>query len=392
HHEGPDFKEAHLFLDEISYHGHVEIHLRSSDWKSHKHQLDERYNSVVLHVVWEHDEEVKRKDGTTLPTLLLQGRVFLDVVRNYERLLSSPKKILCGYHLSQIPDILKFSMLEKALIERFHTKSHIVLDLLEQNQNDWEETAYQWLFYSFGFSTNKNPMLKLARSIPYKLIKKNAGNLKALEALLFGQADLVPNLLDFEQDNVKDIRDEYSFLQKKYHIQPQVYASEWKFMKVRPINFPTVRLAQLAALLNKSPHIFSAVLYDLQDRKSFESIFDLKVSAYWEEHYHFGKSNKKKSSGQLSTAVLDLLAINFVIPLWYAYGRYVDLMEWQEKCFNFLQEIPPEENRIIHLFREENWPAHNAFDTQGMLGLFKEYCNQRKCLNCKIGQSLLRPQ
>ncbi|MEX2513952.1 MAG: DUF2851 family protein [Cyclobacteriaceae bacterium] len=391
-HEGPDFKEAHILMDEINYHGHVEIHLRSSDWKSHKHQSDERYNSVVLHVVWEHDEEVKRKDGTSLPTLLLKGRVFLDVVRNYERLLSSPKKILCAEGLSQIPDILKFSMLEKALIERFHAKSQIVLELLEQNQNDWEETAYQWLFYSFGFRTNKDPMLKLARSLPYKIIKKNAGNLKTLEALLFGQADLIPNLLDFEQDKVNEIRVEYSFLRKKYPIQPNVHSSEWKFMKVRPINFPTVRLAQLAALLNQSPHIFSAVLYELQDRKSFEAIFELTVSAYWKEHYHFGKSNKKKSSGKLSTAVLDLLAINFVIPLWYAYGRYVDLMDWQEKCFNFLQEIPPEENSIIDLFREENWPALNAFDTQGMLGLYREYCNQRKCLNCKIGQNLLRPQ
>lgn len=391
HHEGPDFNEAQVIMDNVNCYGHIEIHLNGSDWKAHKHHQDDRYNSVVLHVVWEADEEAQRGDGTLIPTLELKGRVYLEVIRNYERLLSSPSRILCSPALGQISEILKFSMLEKALVERIHEKSQSVLGLVVENQGDWEETAYQWLFYSFGFKTNNIPMLKLAKSLPYKIIKKNAGNVLALEALLYGQAGLLPNLLDFEADYVNDLTKEYAFYKKKYGLKPEIYTSEWKFMKVRPSNFPTVRLAQLAVLLNQSPSLFSSVLHDLTDIKSFGQVFDQPVSSYWQRHYHFGKPNKQATTGRLSKGILDLLAINFVVPLWYAYGKYAAIGEWQEKCFNFIQGIDPEQNSIIGIYEKENWQAGNAFDTQGMLGLYKQYCSQRKCLECKIGQNLLRP-
>ncbi|EPR65819.1 DUF2851 family protein [Cyclobacterium qasimii] len=391
HHEGPDFKEAEISLSGIRHFGHVEIHLRTSDWKSHHHQTDHAYNAVVLHVVWQHDVEVKRKDGTLIPTLVLDGKVPLDVIRNYQKLQSSPKRLLCTDSLPSTPEILKFSMLEKALVERLQEKSDRVLELLKENENDWEETAYQWLFYSFGFKTNSLPMLKLAQSLPYKLIKKNAGNLMQIEAMIFGQAGMFTNTLDLIPGYEKNLKYEYAYLQKKYSLKRNLFPSEWKFMKVRPSNFPSFRLAQLANLLNRSPHLFDSVLHELDSSRSFERMFDLSVSNYWKKHYHFGKPNMRATKGTLSSGIMNLLAINFIVPLWYAYGRYTDLSVWQEKCFNLLQEIPAEKNSLISIYQEVDWSAVNAFDSQGMLGLYHQYCHKRMCLQCKIGQNLLRP-
>jgi hypothetical protein len=391
HHEGPDFKEAEISLAGVRHFGHIEVHLRSSDWNAHQHQTDNGYNAVVLHVVWRHDEVVKRKDGTTIPTLVLDGKVPLDVIRNYQKLQHSPKKLLCTDTLSSLPDILKFSMLEKALVERLQQKSDQVLNLLEENNQDWEETAYQWLFFSFGFKTNSPPMLKLAKSLPYKLIKRNAGNITPIEAMIFGQAGMLTPTLNLDKGYEKELQTEFDYIQKKYALKRNLFPSEWKFMKVRPSNFPSLRLAQLAALLNKRPNIFHSVLHELDNSQSFAQLFDLSISNYWKQHYHFGKPNLRTSKGKLTPGILDLLAINFVVPLWYAYGRYADLWVWQEKCFNLLQEISAEKNSIIGIFESVSWPAESAFDSQGMLGLYHQYCSSRRCLHCKIGQNLLRP-
>lgn len=389
-HEGPDFKESEVRIGGIMYYGHVEIHLRSSDWKSHQHHKDPAYNSVILHVVWDHDEVATRADGIPIPTLSLRGKIPLDVIKNYEKLWYSSRKLLCTDSLSEVPGILKFSMLEKALVERLHTKSQRVTQLLEENEQDWEETAYQWLFHSFGFKTNARPMLRLAKSLPYALVKKNAGDLLQVEALVFGQGDMIKPRLPLQEDYEKQLASEYAYLKQKYRLKSVVFGSEWKFMKVRPSNFPSFRLSQLAALLSKRPNLFSTVLYQLEDPAFFREAFSLEVSDYWRQHYDFGKPMKTKTTGKLSESVLNLLAINFVVPLWYAYGVYAGLDQWQEKCFNFLQRLPAEKNSRIGLFSEVGWPAFQAFDSQGMLGLYTDYCSKRRCLSCKIGQNLLR--
>ncbi|WP_114748176.1 DUF2851 family protein [Pleomorphovibrio marinus] len=389
-HEGPDFKESHIRIGNMDYHGHVEVHLKSSDWNSHGHEVDPAYNSVILHVVWDHDAEICRSDGTYLPVLALKGKVFLDVVRNYERLLGSRFSVICGYALSEIQDILKFSTLEKALVERFTEKSRMVLDLLRENGGNWEETAYQWLFYCFGFKTNGKPMLRLARTLPYLLLKKHSGNRLGQEALIFGQSGLL-NYQLFEE-YPQSLVSEYLFLENKYSIKNRLYPSEWKFMAVRPGNYPTIRLAQLAALLHKCPNLLSTVLYEMKNRHRMHELFAQEVSPYWQKHYHFGKSSGKSSERTLSAQTLDLLAINFTVPLWYAYGQYIDAPEWQEKCFDFLQQIGAEENSIIRKFSQVGWEAKQAFDTQGMIGLYNNYCKSKRCLECKIGQNLLRPQ
>lgn len=389
-HEGPDFNESQVKLGELDHFGHIELHLKSSDWKAHSHHSDERYNSVILHVVWEHDEEVERTDGTFIPTLELKGKIFLDVVRNYERLISGKPDILCSEDLYQIEDIIKFSMLERALVERFIEKSKLVQGILQATMGDWEETTYRWLFYSFGFKVNNKTMLKLATGLPYRLLKKQANQPLIQEALVLGQAGLLKAAA--HDDYTKFLQKEHHFHQKKYGLKNDIFPTEWKFMRVRPSNYPTIRLAQLAAILHKSPNLFSSILHEVTGIHTFKQQLDFQISSYWQYHYHLGKETSKKQGRELSPVILNLLAINFLVPLWYAYGQFTADYKWQEKCFDLLQEIAPEENRIINKFETHNWKAKNAFDTQGMIGLHNNYCMNKKCLDCKIGQNLLRPQ
>lgn len=389
-HEGPDFSESYIKLGELDHFGQVELHLKSSDWKAHAHHLDERYNSVILHVVWEHDEEIQRNDGTFIPTLELKGKIFLEVVRNYQRLISGKPDILCSEDLDKTEDIIRFSMLEKALVERFVAKSKLVQNILEATMGDWEETTYRWLFYNFGFKVNNKTMLKLAKGLPYRLLKKQSGQPLIQEALVFGQAGfLSAAVLD---DYSRFLQKEHFFHQKKYGLKNDIFPTEWKFMRVRPSNYPTIRLAQLAAILHSNPHLFSSILHEVKGIHTFKEHFNFKISSYWQYHYHLGKETSKKQNRELSPIILNLLAINFLVPLWYAYGQFTADPGWQEKCFDLLQEIAPEKNQIINKFEVLNWKAKNAFDTQGMIGLHNNYCLHKKCLDCKIGQNLLRPQ
>jgi len=388
-HEGPDFLESHIKFDALAYFGNIEIHLHSSDWKSHNHQNDERYESVILHVVFEHDTSIIHPDGSKIPTLELKGKIYLDVLRNYNRLLNGPHHILCAESLGEIPDILRFSMLEKALVERFGQKSLLISKLLEENKGDWEETTYQWLFYSFGFKTNSEAMLNLAKSIPYRILKKHAPHKGIIEAILIGQANLLAT--DSPDEYTHFLQQEYLFYATKYSFAPVLYPASWKFMGVRPGNFPTVRIAQLAAILSGTPNLFSSIIHPLNDITTIKKIFNFSVSSYWEYHYRPGKEAKKSLSKTLTNQSIYLLAINFVVPLWYAYGQYMDDSNWQDKCFDLLQEVKAEQNFIIKRFQQINWNPENAYDTQGMIGLHNNYCLQKKCLECKIGQNLLRP-
>lgn len=389
-HEGPDFSESHIKIADLDHFGHVEIHLKSSDWKAHAHSSDGRYDSVILHVVWEHDEDVRRSDGTVIPTLELKGKVYLDVLRNFERLISSKQDILCSEDLGQVEDIIRFSMLEKCLVERFVQKSKLVQDILRETRGDWEETTYRWLFYNFGFKANNHLMLKLAASLPYATVKRHSGQPLIQEALMMGQAGFLNAAA--EDDYTRFLQREYTFYRGKYCLKPAVYPSEWKFMRVRPTNYPTVRLAQVVAILHHSPNLFSSILESSTDMDTFRYQFNFEISRYWQYHYHFGKPTSKRQNRSLSSDIISLLAINFMVPLWYAYGQFMDDMGWRERCFDLLQEVHAERNHITQKFEVHQWKAQNAFDSQGMIGLHNNYCMKRKCLECKIGQNLLRPQ
>ncbi len=388
HAEGPDFHESEITLDGVKLYGHVEIHKKASHWKQHTHDADTAYNSVILHVVWENDKPALRNDGTEMPTLELKGLIYLDVWRRYQKRLDFSKKLTCAYGLKTIPEIIKFSTLEKSLVERLQEKSDKVLQILEATNSDWEETAYRWLFSSFGFKVNTEAMLELASKVPYKVLKKHREQLPALEAMLFGQAGLLPE--ETSEPYPKHLKKEYEFYHKKYGWSLPLSRPQWQFSKVRPGNFPTIRIAQLAAILSKSPDLMEVIFEDPKGFSGFKSIFQIEPSDYWKFHYSFQSESKRIPSRGISNTVLQLLMINFVIPLWFAYGRYFDQPDWKERCFDLLQGISPESNHIIRIFKDEDWVAENSFDTQGMIGLYKNYCLPKRCLQCKIAQSLLK--
>lgn len=389
-HEGPDFLESRIKIGKLEHAGHVEVHRKSSDWKHHDHDADPRYDSVVLHVVWEDDRPIHRTDGSLIPTLELKGKIWLDVLRNYERLVSRKDEILCGQELKEIKPIIKFSMLEKALVERLEKKSEQFNGILQNINNDWEESTYRWLFQCFGFKTNALPMLRLAESIPYRTLQKHGPQSTIIEAILFGQADLIPE--NPQDEYGKFLKKEYDFYQKKYGLKKNIHHHEWKLMGVRPHNFPAVRIAQLAQILCQNPSLFSAIINFSGNYELFKKIFDIDIPEYWQQHFGIDKPAQKRLSKKLSNNTLTLLTINFISPLWFAYGQYIQEPEWKEKSFDLLQEVSAEDNFIIRKYSVHLWIAQNAFDTQGMIGLYQDYCKPKKCLDCKIGQNLLKPE
>ncbi|MEB2783570.1 DUF2851 family protein [Algoriphagus persicinus] len=388
--EGPDFRDSVVFIDNVILHGHVEVHRLASEWKQHAHGGNPAYNSVVLHVVWEDDQEVLRNDGTHMPTLELKGLIFLDIWRNYERMLDYKSDLPCAHGLREVPGIVKFSALEKALVERLQEKSTLILEILRSTTDDWEETAYRWLFTCFGFKTNSQAMGELAALVPYRILQKHRDQLPVLEAILLGQAGLLP--MESSEPYVQHLIREYDFYRKKYKWEFQMKRQHWTFMGVRPSNFPTVRIAQLSAILSKAPNLLQSVLQDSRDFAGFKKLLKVKPSDYWQYHYSFGKPSERQTSSGISSTVLALLVINYVTPLWFAYGRYFEEPAWQERCFDLLQEVSAENNYIIRQFKSHGWEAENGFDSQGMIGLFKSYCQPKKCLQCKIAQTLIKSE
>lgn len=388
--EGPDFRDSVVVIDDVVLHGHVEVHRLASEWKQHAHGGNPAYNSVVLHVVWEDDKEVFRNDGTPMPTIELKGLIFLDIWRNYEQMLDYKADLPCAHGLKDAPDIVRFSSLEKALVERLQEKSDLILDILKSTTHDWEETAYRWLFTCFGFKTNSQAMGELAALVPYRILQKHRDQLPVLEAILMGQAGLLPS--ESEEPYVQHLIREYDYYRKKYSWEMPMKRQHWTFMKVRPSNFPTVRIAQLAAILSNAPNLLQSVMQDSHDFASFKKLLKVKSSDYWQYHYSFGKPSERQSNSGISSTALELLVINYAVPLWFAYGRYFEESDWQERCFDLLQEISAENNYIIRRFQSHGWTAGNGFDTQGMIGLFKNYCQPKKCLQCKIAQVLIKSE
>ncbi len=386
--EGPDFRNASVVIGGITFHGHVEVHRQASEWKQHAHDTDPAYNPVVLHLVWENDRQVYRQDGTPMPTVELKGKIYLDIWRNYQQLLDFQLDLPCAHALPTVPEILRFSASEKALVERLHEKSQSVLAILQATQGDWEETAYRWLFRCFGYHTNRLPMEELGQLIPYTLIKRHREQLQHLEAMLLGQAGLLPE--DSEDAYVQQLKKDHDFYQKKYGWSKGLTRQHWTFLGARPANFPTLRLAQLASVLAQAPHLLSTILAEPVDLGSFRKILQIAPSPYWRQHYTFGKPSSRTSSNGLSEQSVQLLVINFVLPIWFAYGEFHDQEEWKERCFSLLQSLRAEQNYILRKFVHHAWIPETAFDSQGMLELYRRYCSAQKCLSCKIGQSLLR--
>ncbi len=385
-HEGPDFKEAKIQIEGIEWNGSVEIHRYASDWYKHQHETDTNYNNVILHVVWENDQEVKTKDGYTIPTLELKGRIKPGVIRRYKEIIEATDDIPCQSFFQQVKPITKLGVLERALTERLETKSLTLLNLLEQNGRDWEETAYQWLASGFGFKTNAAPFKELAQRVPLKVIRKHANNPEQIEALLFGQAGF---LVDTPDDPYfKGLKREFDFLKNKYDLKKEMYRAEWTFGRVRPPNYPTIRISQLAALLSIHSNIFS-FFSEAQSFESLRQLFELRQSAYWMAHYTIGKESKKPIGGMTKSAIENLM-MNVTVPLLVALWSDREDQRYLQQAQEILMHLGAEKNHITEKWKKAGWNVSNAFDSQGLIHLYKEYCSQKRCIHCGIGVELIR--
>jgi hypothetical protein len=386
-HAGPDFSDARIRIGDLEWRGSVEIHIKASGWTDHHHDDDAAYEKVILHVVWENDKPIIRSDGSPMPTLELKDRADLSLWSSYKKLFTSAETIPCSGSFASVPDILKMSMLDKALTQRLQSKANAVLEILNYNQGSWEETAYQLLFRNFGFKVNADPFLQLAKALPYKVIQKHADQPIQVEALLFGQAGFL-EIINPDEYAALLIR-EYSILSTKFNLSDQkLHFSQWRFLRLRPANFPTVRLAQLASLLTNKKSLFNQFI-EAESCKELMKQFTVEQSPYWQNHYLFGQETSK--APPLGKGSIQNIMINTTIPLLAAYSVTHDDQHYMDRAVEWLQHIPAEKNIILRQWQSVGCRVKTAFDSQALIELFNSYCQKRRCLECAIGSALIKP-
>lgn len=382
---GPDFTNSKAEIGGMEWNGSVEIHLRSSQWKQHNHHRDDAYNNVILHVVWTADGEVYRADGTLIPTLELKGRVLPALLQKYNRLIyAEGESIPCATQFSHVKQIIKYTMLDSLVTERLMAKSAKVNELLTLNADDWEETTYQLLLQTVGLKVNTEAFGTLARSIPFKIIKKQHAAAESPEALLFGMSGFLEHI---EDDYQHTLATEYRFLVKKYGLERQLNQSQWKFLRLRPAGFPTLRLAQLAALLADTQSLFASFIR-FESAESLKKQLKVMPSPYWQKHYHFGKASKTGNTG-FGEPTTDLIMINVVAPLLVAYGRLTDDQTLIDKAIKLLEQLRAENNKITRIYSGLALKPKSALDSQAMIQWYNEYCLKKKCLSCAVGNEIM---
>ena len=381
---GPDFFNAQLIIGNQKWAGNVEIHLKSSDWYVHHHEMDSAYDNVILHVVWEHDVEIYRADNSEIPVLELQQFVAESTIENYDSLRTAKSWIFCEKQLRSLDQFLLNNWLERLFFERLERKSVLVTAFLQQSTSDWEAVLFCLLAKNFGLNTNGDSFLELAQSIPFSIIRKESFEVENLEALFFGMAGLLD--LDHQEVYSKDLKLRYAYLTSKYQLV-QPIMRPLQFYKHRPDNFPTIRLAQFAMLYHQIANLFSRVV-ELTTIDGMYDVFRISPSNFWNTHYVLDKQSPFKSK-LVSKSFIDLIVLNTIIPIRFAYNQSVGI-EDTESLVQIVQSIAPEKNAIIDRFNSFGISAQNAFQTQALLQLKKEYCDKSRCLECQIGIELIK--
>ncbi len=385
--EGPDFCNARIKINNTLWAGNIEIHIKSSDWKKHKHHLNKKYDNIILHVVYEQDTVIKRNNNQPITTITLKNRIDTNLYDRYKKLLTEKTWIPCEKNLIYVDNELFNIWKEKLLIERLYRKSKDIETIFTNNLNDWEQTFYEFISTNFGFKINATAFRLLTKSLPLKVLAKHKDSLFQIEALLFGQAGFLDK--NFDDEYPKTLKKEYAFLKHKYSLKP-INSSIWLTFKIRPNNFPHLRLAQFAAFIYHCSALFSKVT-KTSDVKDFFLFFAYPCSDYWKTHFTLDKKSNVKVKSIGKSAVENII-INTFIPFLFAYGNIKKEENIKEKALIFLSKIKPEENSIIKKWHSLKIKAINAVDTQALIELFNTYCTTKKCLSCMIGDNLLRKQ
>ena len=377
--QGPDFTDAKIKIGKTTWAGNVELHLLSSDWKKHNHHHDRNYDNVILHVVWEDDFP-----DYNIPVLNLKSRVAKVLLQRYEELMNAQGFIPCEKTISSVKPIVLESWNERLLAERLIRKSAIVETFLYQNGHHWEETFWWLLARNFGIKINADAFEAMARSIPINILAKHKNQIHQLEALLMGQSNLLNE--KFKEDYPIMLQKEYEFYKSKYNLKQHSYTPF--FLRMRPGNFPTIRLAQLAMLIHHSEHLFSKIK-ETVSVKDVKKWLDVTANDYWHYHYRFDEpsSFKKKTLG---AAMIDNILINTVCTVLFAYGHFNKEQKYKDRAVQWLEDITAETNSITKGFQQTGLQNKNARDSQALIELKNEFCNKKRCLDCAVGNALLK--
>lgn len=384
---GPDFLNAKVKIGDIEWAGNVEIHLHASDWLKHQHQTNLAYDNVILHVVFEADIPICRNSGDEIPTFEMKGHFDESLYARFQEMVDSNRWIACEKQFSEVPRITAELWLERLLIERLEEKTEHIYQRLLQNQFDWEQSFFESIASSFGLKVNSLAFELLAKATPLCILQKHANNLFQIEALLFGQSGLLDG--HFDDDYPKQLWEEYRFLQTKYALTP-IDKSVWNFLRMRPSSFPTHRIGQLAMLVYQNKSLFSSAIVSVNISGLF-TLFQVDTSEYWHSHYLFDKP-AKVNGHKLGATMVNLIVINSVIPFLFLYGKQYGNESYTKKALDLHDLLPAEDNLIIRGFKSLNINTATAFRSQALLQLKKQYCDRKKCLDCAIGNYLIKPK
>ncbi len=349
----------------------------------HQHEKDSNYDAVILHVVWEHDMNVFGKDNLPLPTLELQSKVSNQLISKYEKFLYSKQKwIPCETQIASVDIFVVNNWLDRLYLERLEKKSVLIFELLTESENDWEAVLFQLLAKNFGLNINGEAFLQWSKSFDFSLVRKQRTDFIKLSALFYGQANLLAK--DIEEPYYQSLQKEYRYLQHKYNLIPTV--TPFQFYGMRPTNFPTIRMAQLVKLYHLYSNLFSKII-QLKSKKEVYKLFQIQLEDFWLTHFTFQKESPKRKK-QITQSFIDLIIINTIIPLKFAYAKSQNKEGYN--TFDLLKEIKPEKNSIIQKFNKIVVETKNAFETQSLLELKNNYCAKKRCLQCAIGLDLLK--
>ena len=385
---GPDFFNARVSVGGVEWVGNIELHLKSSDWNAHRHSSDKAYNSIILHVVYEHDAPVVLENGRVPVTLALKPFIHPSLVANYDALMapSTPGTVPCAHRLPSVPPLVTHSWLDRLAVERIEAKSEVVRRLLDESRGSWEQTCYWLMAHYFGGKVNALPFELLAKATDQRLLARWKDNPARVEALLMGQAGFLEGYI--EDDYPRRLQSDYDALRTGASLTP-VDSYLWRFFRIRPSAFPTIRISQFANLLASTSNLFATLLEQTEVRQ-LEKFFNCRASDYWNNHYHFDRATEKATVKRLGRMQADSLIINAWIPLLFVYGELRGQPQYKDQAVSLLQQLPAENNSIVREFAASGLAPENAVQSQALLQLQSQYCVGRRCLDCSIGHSIIK--
>lgn len=383
---GPDFLESSILIENTQWFGSVEIHVKSSDWNKHKHQFDSAYNNVILHVVYEDDIPIKNKNGELIPTLELKSIIESKPIEAYKLFINNGLKIPCQRNLNSVDSFIINNWLERLVLQRLERKTNSIKAKIDEYKGDWNQTFIHFLMRYFGMKVNGDAMAQLSFKIPIILIQKERNSLFKLEALLFGQAGML-NSIEIEDSYYLSLRKEYLFIKQKYGLN-SMQISNWKYSKLRPPNFPTIRIAQLAQLFYNTTNLFECIraFSDLDD---YKKLFTNSTSKYWQTHYTFG-TETKQTSNTIGQMLVNNIIINVICPISFTYGKSINDERYCNYATQLLSDSKSEKNAIIENWKTIGLSPSSAMQSQSLIELYTNYCSNKKCLNCAIGVQVMK--